>query len=732
MIHQTIQRSHNNRDSIPIMNSCTNASTNHVSDSFDSSIETRTEELTQPLHELFNPSIGMNDLRKRKLSFRQKRLMLSSLFFLIMSNRCCIRVGAQNCTYELYFNQIVSIVDSLFEFQFMTDTGSAPVWRSPIAKPVSAPSRVNVTSTPSSNTSAVDPETIVVSNFTTDTPFAAPASSEPLSSVFPSNVPSTSNTIEPTKTPTDSPTLSPSVEPTIISTSNSTIESTDVYTSIPTISPMTSSLRPKPTSSLKPTYDETMAPSRQTDSPVGDPIAKPVAGSKPTFPLTTRPSLNPQNQNVPVIMQLSNTLGKLDEKDPIDFVAATEAHIVQSIESMNISESITNLSVQAYIDSQRIVNPNNPNDTRRLQDLAPLQVSFKIIFTFQSIETNLDCAQWVKDAFSSNSNRIAYIGRLQQLNSNFNTVTRVDVKVDGKTANEEKPQNNIVNPNDGDQSQSSDTTLWIIVGASAGGFLLLLLLVVIISRRDKNGKKASAISSGNKLLADRTSVDETTKMGYAAEINVDRQDDISTLGDPVYGGHVGGMFIDEMEQRDEYTASVGPDYDYSKHFLGASGSGSMGTAALSNALHSQSGNTRDRFASEGTSSIFFKPGLVPTDSNALDDYDDVSFEEQYNPAARRGQDRFEVQVPPGKLGMVIDTPNNGVPVVHAIKQESILCDRVHVGDRLISVDGEDVTSMTAVQVSKLISLKSDQQRLLVFLRAKDMNASDSSDLMIDS
>ena len=77
--------------------------------------------------------------------------------------------------------------------------------------------------------------------------------------------------------------------------------------------------------------------------------------------------------------------------------------------------------------------------------------------------------------------------------------------------------------------------------------------------------------------------------------------------------------------------------------------------------------------------------------------------------------------------MVIDTPNNGVPVVHAIKQESVLCDRVHVGDRLISVDGENVTSMTAVQVSKLISLKSDQRRVLVFLRAKDINTSNSDD-----
>jgi hypothetical protein len=290
----------------------------------------------------------------------------------------------------------------------------------------------------------------------------------------------------------------------------------------------------------------------------------------------------------------------------------------------------------------------------------------------------------VKDAFNSNADKANYINRLQNKNSNFKTVTSVDVQVDGEMLNDEENPPNIVTPPSRENPQKSDDTfLWIIVGASAGGFLVLLLLVVIISRRNKKRKTVTS-SSSNKLSVARTSIDETTKMGYAAEINVDRQDDISTLGDPVYGGHVGGMFIDDMEQRDEYTASVGPDYDYSKHFLGASTSRSMGTATLSNELHSQSGGSaRDRFASEGTSSTFFKASLAQTDSGALDDFDDVSFEEQYGPVAIRGnsKDKFEVQVPPGKLGMVIDTPNNGVPVVHAIKQESVLCDRVQVGDR---------------------------------------------------
>jgi C-terminal processing protease CtpA/Prc len=55
--------------------------------------------------------------------------------------------------------------------------------------------------------------------------------------------------------------------------------------------------------------------------------------------------------------------------------------------------------------------------------------------------------------------------------------------------------------------------------------------------------------------------------------------------------------------------------------------------------------------------------------------------------------------------------------VHALKSESVLANQVEVGDHLLAVDGEDVTGMTALEVSKLISLKSDQSRVLVFGRS---------------
>jgi membrane-associated protease RseP (regulator of RpoE activity) len=65
-----------------------------------------------------------------------------------------------------------------------------------------------------------------------------------------------------------------------------------------------------------------------------------------------------------------------------------------------------------------------------------------------------------------------------------------------------------------------------------------------------------------------------------------------------------------------------------------------------------------------------------------------------------------IDAPAGKLGVVIDTPDDGAPVVHAVKDSSVIADQIQVGDKLIKVDDEDVRSMTAIKVSKLISKKS--------------------------
>merc|ERR1711865_48079 len=160
-------------------------------------------------------------------------------------------------------------------------------------------------------------------------------------------------------------------------------------------------------------------------------------------------------------------------------------------------------------------------------------------------------------------------------------------------------------------------------------------------------------------------------------------------------------------ERDEMTATVGDDYDYTMHYRNARGPLSL----------SGTTNTRDRAISEDMSKLSSVQSLSMNKLGKMGENifaDDASFEEQFSDP----EERFDVVAPAGKLGMVIDTPNGGIPVVHAIKETSVLADQARVGDRLLSVDGEDCTGMTAMQVSKLISLKSEKPaRVLVFTRS---------------
>jgi DNA-binding transcriptional ArsR family regulator len=80
---------------------------------------------------------------------------------------------------------------------------------------------------------------------------------------------------------------------------------------------------------------------------------------------------------------------------------------------------------------------------------------------------------------------------------------------------------------------------------------------------------------------------------------------------------------------------------------------------------------------------------------------------------------IEVRAPAGALGIVLETPNGGVPRVNHINSNGPLAGRVRLGDRLVAVDGRNVTSMNAAAVSRLIASKKDNAaRELIFARPK--------------
>jgi hypothetical protein len=99
-------------------------------------------------------------------------------------------------------------------------------------------------------------------------------------------------------------------------------------------------------------------------------------------------------------------------------------------------------------------------------------------------------------------------------------------------------------------------------------------------------------------------------------------------------------------------------------------------------------------------------------SNTLLPADDDTFEAQYGVG-----DPFEVLAPAGVLGLILETNEDGVPTINNIKPASVLANQVEIGDRLLSVDGIDVSVMLASDVSRLIaSRKEAPVRKFVFAR----------------
>ena len=159
------------------------------------------------------------------------------------------------------------------------------------------------------------------------------------------------------------------------------------------------------------------------------------------------------------------------------------------------------------------------------------------------------------------------------------------------------------------------------------------------------------------------------------------------------------------------------DYDYRRAYGGTGDEVSLSTAGGMKSTHAPYGvkdrmnyddeSSRSRFGSDASSRMRSEKGNVSLFS------EDDSFEAMYNE-----EDRFVVEAPPGKLGIVIDKPNGHLPVVHAIKDTSVLADQIRIGDKLLAVDGIDTANMTAMRVSQLISSRAGSKRMMTFMRSR--------------
>jgi PDZ domain len=78
--------------------------------------------------------------------------------------------------------------------------------------------------------------------------------------------------------------------------------------------------------------------------------------------------------------------------------------------------------------------------------------------------------------------------------------------------------------------------------------------------------------------------------------------------------------------------------------------------------------------------------------------------------------KITVMAPPGKLGIILaNKADSKGTVVSGVRTSSVLVDRISPGDRIVAIDGEDVSRMTVSEITTIMSRKAEYERRLTVL-----------------
>lgn len=346
-----------------------------------------------------------------------------------------------------------------------------------------------------------------------------------------------------------------------------------------------------------------------------------------------------------------------------------------------------------------------------------LEVVFEIAVSYRSPDTSeIDLLNVILQAFQSGDGRKRYAKRLKDSQDpTFANLSDLVLQVQSSTNGVASPDSN------GGKDGENKIIVWTLIGAAVVAVAASITLFVVYMRRSETDRiKLSDSTASNPNVVEQaifepaTSAENplssrTSRLSQEILVDETENDGISTLGEPmVFPGMHTTMLLDEQ------TASV----RYAQHYM----DGQHIYDADNNTRHyvnermlsDKSMMNHTAASSSGMTLSKTGSGLTHLKDHSHIFSDNDSFEEQF-----AGQDEcFEVSVPPGKLGIIIDlSPESGEPEVRAIRADSVLASQIKMGDRLLSVDNQTCAEMTAEEVSKLIAVKSDQEcRKIMFVR----------------
>lgn len=339
-------------------------------------------------------------------------------------------------------------------------------------------------------------------------------------------------------------------------------------------------------------------------------------------------------------------------------------------------EDIIRYSVNQAIRSVELVDVEIQNVALdRLLEEAALVFFFDVQIRIRSPPTEHDVDKYVSAPFDTDQEKQSFVDYLRNSDcKEFKYATSVTLIL--------PPSSNSV---ESYSSRPANTGLIVGIAAAAVAFAMLVALFAYMKIK---ARRSYRYQDDEKVLA---VLEEQPTHDYASEIGMRTSADISTLSDPVPLGAVAPA------SRDGSTAgSFTLDYDFQKAYQAS-------VSEMSGGSHHDTAS-RDYFST-----------------------DDGSLEAQYV-----ADEQVEVIAPSGVLGLILETNEDGIPIVNNVKASSVLTGQVHVGDRLLSVDGQDVTVMLASDVSKLIAFKKHKpERRLLFARSTRGRISSSKEVLLN-
>mmetsp|Transcript_11656 Transcript_11656/g.16520 ORF Transcript_11656/g.16520 Transcript_11656/m.16520 type:complete len:893 (+) Transcript_11656:605-3283(+) len=82
--------------------------------------------------------------------------------------------------------------------------------------------------------------------------------------------------------------------------------------------------------------------------------------------------------------------------------------------------------------------------------------------------------------------------------------------------------------------------------------------------------------------------------------------------------------------------------------------------------------------------------------------------------------KVKIIAPPGKLGLILANKKDSKgTVISGVRTTSVLLNKVHPGDRIIAIDGEDVSRMTMSEITIIMARKNEFERILTLVTTKN-------------